>query len=109
MRLHTTAVLSLSAFAVLALTGCSTDRADSIDPTSSTTVLVHPGGESAPASTPLSSVALAKRLLDESDLGEGYTRTPQCSAQHDDVTVVGCPALEKLGSPSPMRSAATPK
>ncbi|MEU9875239.1 hypothetical protein [Streptomyces phaeochromogenes] len=95
MRLHTTAVLS--ALAVLALTGCSTDRADSIVK-SSTTVSVRPGGESAPASTPLSSAALAQRLLDESDLGEGYTRTPQRSAQHDDVTVIGCPALEKLGS-----------
>ncbi|EST29226.1 hypothetical protein [Streptomyces roseochromogenus] len=47
---------------------------------------------------PLSSAALAKRLLDESDLGEGYTRTPQPPAQHDDMTVIGCPALEKRGS-----------
>ncbi|WP_369391152.1 hypothetical protein AB5J72_28540 [Streptomyces sp. CG1] len=98
MRLHTTTVLSLSALAVLALTGCSTGRADSTGPTSPVPVPVRPDGESAPASAPLSSAALAKRLLDESDLGEGYTRTPQRPARHDDVSVIGCPALEKLGS-----------
>ncbi|MGA5879515.1 hypothetical protein ACPC3D_27445 [Streptomyces cellulosae] len=98
MRLRTTTVLSLSALAVLALTGCSTGSAAPIRPTSPATVSVHPDGASAPASAPLSSAALAKRLLDESDLGEGYTRTPQRPAQHDDVTVIGCPALEKLGS-----------
>lgn len=97
-RLRTTTVLSLSALAVLALTGCSTGSTDSNDPASSTTVSAHPDGENAPASAPLSSAALAKRLLDESDLGEGYTRTPQRPAQHDDVTLTGCPALEKLGS-----------
>jgi len=95
MRLHTTDVLSLTA---LALTGCSTDSADSTDPTSPMIASVRPDGESAPASTPLSSAALAKRLLDESDLGEGYTRAPQRPAQHTDVTVIGCPALEKPGS-----------
>ncbi|MEV5876986.1 hypothetical protein AB0L75_22645 [Streptomyces sp. NPDC052101] len=98
MRLHTTTILSLSVIAVLALTGCSTDSADSTDSAPSTTVSVRPDGESAPASDPLSSAALAKRLLDESDLGEGYTRVPQRSAQHDDVTVIGCPALAMLGS-----------
>ncbi|KUN95266.1 hypothetical protein [Streptomyces caeruleatus] len=98
MRLRTTTVLSLSALTVLAMTGCSTANADSVDPTSSTTVSVRPDGESARVFAPLSSAALAKRLLDRSDLGEGYTRTPQRPAQHDDVTVIGCPALEKLGS-----------
>jgi hypothetical protein len=98
MRLHTTTVLSLSALAVLALTGCSTDSADSSAQAPSTTVSVRPDGENAPASAPLSSAALAKRLLDESDLGEGYTRTLQRPARHDDVTVIGCPVLEKLGS-----------
>ncbi|MFI8204833.1 hypothetical protein [Streptomyces sp. NPDC085937] len=97
MRLRTTTVLSLSVLIVLALTGCSTDSADSIDQTPSATVSVRPDGKS-PASAPLSSAALAKRLLDESDLGEGYNRTPRRPAQHDDVTVIGCPALEKLGS-----------
>lgn len=45
----------------------------------------------------LSSAELSKRLLDESDLGEGYTRKPQQPQRHDDVTVSGCPALDKLG------------
>ncbi|MFE4538260.1 hypothetical protein ACFRKB_24815 [Streptomyces scopuliridis] len=98
MRFHTTTVLSLGALAILALTGCSTGNADSSAPSSSTTVSAHPDGESAPASAPLSSAALAKWLLDENDLGEGYARTPQRAAQHDDATVIGCPALEKLGS-----------
>lgn len=98
MRFHTTTVLCLSALAVLALTGCSTGNADSSAPSSSTTVSAHPDGESAPASAPLSSAALAKRLLDENDLGEGYTRTPQRAAMRNGVTVIGCPALEKLGS-----------
>ncbi|WP_308117045.1 hypothetical protein [Streptomyces guryensis] len=98
MGLRATTVLSFSALAVLALTGCSAGSADSTDLTSPTTVRVRPGGESAPVPAPLSSAALAKRLLGESDLGEGYTRTPQPPAQHDDVSVTGCPALEKLGS-----------
>ncbi|MBO3674003.1 hypothetical protein [Streptomyces sp. NEAU-YJ-81] len=101
MRLRTTTVLSFNSLAVLALTGCSTDGADSIDPTSSATVSVRSDGESAPASAPLSSAALAKRLLDESDLGEGYTRTPQRPVQQFTAPAGppqnGCPALETLG------------
>ncbi|MEH0521175.1 MULTISPECIES: hypothetical protein [Streptomyces] len=97
MRVHTTTVLSLSALAVLALAGCTHGSATSSGPTSSTAVPVHPDGQSAPAPTPLSSTALAKRLLDESDLGGDYTRMPQRTTTHDDVTVNGCPALAKLG------------
>lgn len=37
------------------------------------------------------------RLLVESDLGSGYLRKPERSARHNDVTVVGCPALNELG------------
>jgi hypothetical protein len=96
MRVHTTTVLSFSALAVLALAGCSRGSATSSGPRSSTTVPVHPDGQSAPAPTPLSSTALAKRLLDESDLGEGYIRMPQRTAAHDDVTVIGCPTLGAL-------------
>jgi hypothetical protein len=97
MRLHTTTVLSLSALAVLALAGCSHSSAVSSGPTSSPAVSLHPDGESAPASAPLSSTALARLLLDESDLGGDYTRMPQRTAAHDDVTVIGCPALAKIG------------
>lgn len=97
MRLHTTTVLSLSALAVLTLAGCSHGSAVSSDPMSSPTVPVHSNGESAPGLAPLSATALAMRLLDESDLGGGYTHTPQRPARRDDVAVVGCPALAKLG------------
>ncbi|MFF5146644.1 hypothetical protein ACFY6U_44200 [Streptomyces sp. NPDC013157] len=97
MRLHATTVLSLSALAILALAGCSDGSAAASGPMSSPTVPVHPDGESAPALASLSSTALAKLLLNESDLGGGYTRTPQRPAAHDDVAVVGCPAMEKLG------------
>ncbi|MFE9417029.1 hypothetical protein ACFYMX_15465 [Streptomyces griseofuscus] len=45
----------------------------------------------------LSSAALKSRLLDQSDLGSGYLPKPERPAQHDDVTVIGCPALNKLG------------
>lgn len=51
----------------------------------------------AKASTPLSSAVLAERLLAEADLGQDYTRKPGSAARHDDVTVIGCPALEQLG------------
>ncbi|WP_217570631.1 hypothetical protein [Streptomyces sp. GbtcB7] len=98
MRLPTTTVLSLSALAALALTGCSNGNTTSADPTSSTAAPARQADGNAPSSAPLSSAALAERLLDESDLGEGYTRKPQRSASHDDVAVLGCPALAKLGS-----------
>ncbi|MDX2822149.1 hypothetical protein PV416_13835 [Streptomyces ipomoeae] len=109
MRVHTTTVLSLSALAVLALAGCTHGSATSPSPMSSTTVPVPPDGQSAPASSPLSSTALAKRLLDESDLGGDYTRMPRRTAAHDDVTVIGCPALAKLGDASTGASLAFPR
>src|SRR5690606_11930632 len=45
----------------------------------------------------LSSAALESRLLGQSDLGSDYLPKPERPAQHDDVTVVGCPALSELG------------
>ncbi|WP_324290103.1 MULTISPECIES: hypothetical protein [Streptomyces] len=45
----------------------------------------------------MSSSVLAGRLLAEADLGQDYTRKPENTARHDDVTVIGCPALEQLG------------
>ncbi|GAU70702.1 hypothetical protein SSP35_22_00050 [Streptomyces sp. NBRC 110611] len=41
---------------------------------------------------------LSKRLLTEDDLGEGYVRKAERTQRNDDVTVVGCPALDKLGA-----------
>lgn len=51
----------------------------------------------------LSSAELESRLLDQSDLGSGYLPKPERPTPHEDVTVIGCPALSKLdtatGSP----------
>ncbi|MFF3372039.1 hypothetical protein ACFYXF_03670 [Streptomyces sp. NPDC002680] len=91
MRLPNTSVLSLSTLAALLLTtGCSTGSNTPAEPS--------PSGSDNRASAPLSSAALAKRLLDESDLGAGYHRKPQHPATQDDVTVIGCPALAQLGN-----------
>ncbi|MGW3848692.1 hypothetical protein [Streptomyces fagopyri] len=97
MRLHTTTALSLSAFTVLALASCSIGSTSADDPGSSTSAPTQQEGKHVPASVLLSSAALSKRLLDESDLGEGYARQPQQPERHDDVTVSGCPALDQMG------------
>ncbi|MFI0119890.1 hypothetical protein [Streptomyces globisporus] len=97
MRRSTTTALALSALTVLALTGCSRST-EPADTSTASSAPVHRGGPSASASAPLSSAKLNQRLLDEGDLGEGYTRKTQAADRHDDVTVIGCPALEKLGS-----------
>ncbi|MEU6990607.1 hypothetical protein ABZ953_08130 [Streptomyces sp. NPDC046465] len=95
MRLHTTTVLGLTALAALALAGCSNDSAPVGNPTAPSSARQE--GKDAAAPAPLSSATLSKRLLDESDLGDGYTRKPEAPKRHDDVTVSGCPALAKLG------------
>ncbi|MEK2477109.1 hypothetical protein [Streptomyces noursei] len=97
MRLHTVAVLSLSTLAVLALASCSDGSTSADNPTSSASASTLQEGKNARESAPLSSAALGKRLLDEGDLGQGYVRKPEPLKRHDDVTVTGCPALEKLG------------
>lgn len=97
MRLPTTTAFALGTLAVLSLAGCSNGTAASTDPTSSTPASARLEGRDAEAPIPLSSAALAKRLLDERDLGEGYTRKPERPERHDDVTVIGCPSLEELG------------
>ncbi|MFG3293439.1 MAG: hypothetical protein HOZ81_53200 [Streptomyces sp.] len=93
MRRSTTTALGLSAVCtVLVLTGCA-GHAESAD----SSAAAHRGGSTPSASVPLSSTQLNQRLLNESDLGEGYTRKPGAPRRNDDVTVIGCPALEKLG------------
>ncbi|WP_327352801.1 hypothetical protein [Streptomyces sp. NBC_01304] len=94
MRRTTTTTLGLglgAVFTVLALTGC----AGHAKPADSS---AYRGGSTRSASAPLSSAQLNQRLLNESDLGEGYTRKPEAPRRNNDVTVIGCPALEKLGS-----------
>ncbi|MYU02090.1 MULTISPECIES: hypothetical protein [unclassified Streptomyces] len=95
MRRHTTTALVLTTLAAFALAGCSGDNSSSSDasPKADST----PRGGDAAAATPLSSAALNKRLLTEKDLGEGYVRKAEPAQRHDDVTVIGCPALDKLG------------
>ncbi|MEU9050402.1 hypothetical protein AB0D37_08355 [Streptomyces sp. NPDC048384] len=98
MRLHTTTATSLSTLAVLALAGCTTSSTPADDPVSSASVPAQQEGNHSPVPEPLSSAVLSKRLLNEIDLGEGYTRKPQQPRPQDDVVVSGCPALEELGS-----------
>ncbi|MFH9071404.1 hypothetical protein [Streptomyces alboflavus] len=96
MRRHTTTALVLTTLAPLALTGCSDDSHGSSG-TSPAAASSSRGGSYAAGATPLSSAALSKRLLTEQDLGEGYVRKAERAQHNDDVTVIGCPALAKLG------------
>ncbi|MGW3473825.1 hypothetical protein ACWDMR_00105 [Streptomyces althioticus] len=93
VRVATTA-LGITA-ALLALPACSTDTTGSKHQTPSSRT-----GKStkvAQESAALSSAALESRLLDERDLGSSYLPKPERPAQHDDVTVIGCPTLSELG------------
>ncbi|MEV5979602.1 hypothetical protein [Streptomyces sp. NPDC052114] len=96
MRGHTTTALILTTLASLALTGCSNDSSGSSG-TSPAAASSSGGGSDAAGATPLPSAALGKRLLTEQDLGEGYVRKAERSQHNDDVSVIGCPALAKLG------------
>lgn len=93
VRLATTA-LGITA-ALLAVPACSTDATGSKHQTSSSRTGEPTEATQGPAK--LSSASLESRLLDESDLGSGYLSKPERPAQHDDVTVLGCPALSELG------------
>ncbi|MDI3417286.1 hypothetical protein [Streptomyces luteolus] len=98
MRRSTTTTLALSTVvAALALTGCAGPAEPAgTSPASSASA---PRGDSAPsAPAPLSSAQLSERLLTGRDLGEGYTREPEAPRRSGDVAVIGCPALEKLGT-----------
>ncbi|MFE5654504.1 hypothetical protein ACFQ8Q_36020 [Streptomyces cyaneofuscatus] len=95
MRIHASAAaLGLSAITALALTGCSTSTgpADTSRPAAA-----EEGGSPATVALPLSSAALTHRLLAADELGQGYTRKATTVPPRDDVTVIGCPALEQLG------------
>ncbi|MFF2508761.1 hypothetical protein ACFVTY_36155 [Streptomyces sp. NPDC058067] len=100
MRRSTTTALALSAAgAVLTLTGCA-GHAEPAGTSASSSTPAQRGGSMPSAPAPLSSAQLSHRLLTESDLGEGYTRKPEAPRRNDDVAVIGCLALEKLGSDS---------
>ncbi|WP_435285444.1 hypothetical protein [Streptomyces bacillaris] len=87
-----TTILGITA-ALLAVPACSTDSVGT-EPTATPSARA---GKPTSGTTALSSAALETRLLDENDLGSGYLRKPERPAQHDDVTVIGCPALNELG------------
>lgn len=89
-----TTVLGITA-ALLAVPACSTDTTGSKHQTPSSRTGRPADAVQKPAA--LSSAALESRLLDPRDLGSGYLPKPERPAQHDDVTVIGCPALSELG------------
>ena len=93
----TTTSSALSALTALAVAGCSSST-EPVGTSAPSSGPAYHGGSTSSASVLLSSAELNKRLLNESDLGEGYTREPEPALRHDDVMVIGCPALEKLGS-----------
>ncbi|MCQ9179197.1 hypothetical protein KMT30_09135 [Streptomyces sp. IBSBF 2953] len=95
----TTTALGLVAATALGLYACSTDTSEPKPTTPTSTPTGTPAIDAGTATdTPLSSAALASRLLSEQDLGSGYTPKPEnSSSQRDDVTVLGCPALNDLG------------
>ncbi|SDF21994.1 hypothetical protein SAMN05216260_106355 [Streptomyces griseoaurantiacus] len=93
VRFATTA-LGITA-ALLAVPACSTDTPGSKHRTASSRTGKPTEVAQEPAA--LSSAALESRLLDRRDLGSGYLPQPERPAQHDDVTVLGCPALSELG------------
>ncbi|MFH9612872.1 hypothetical protein ACH4MM_03725 [Streptomyces pratensis] len=89
-----TTILGMAA--VLLVPACSTDT---VGTTSDSAPSARTGAQAdaAQQAAPLSSAALETRLLNESDLGRGYLRKSERPSQHDDVAVIGCPALSELG------------
>ncbi|MFB7270705.1 hypothetical protein [Streptomyces sp. NPDC056244] len=97
MRLRTTSAAILALTTLLTLPGCANSPSATPGPSSRAATRQKNTTSDAKPSEPLSSAVLRERLLDESDLGEGYTRKPETTPGRDDVTVTGCPALEQLG------------
>jgi hypothetical protein len=98
VRVSTATFLGLTALTVLALPACSPSSSDA-QPATSPTVRAGtrtPAAGSGRQTAPLSSAALEPLLLDERDLGADYTRKPENTARHEDVTFLGCPALDRL-------------
>ncbi|MFE6164902.1 hypothetical protein ACFQ7F_39010 [Streptomyces sp. NPDC056486] len=91
----TTTALGITA-ALLTLPACTTNTAGT-KPDTAPSARAGKRADAAQRATPLTSAALETRLLDQSDLGSGYLRKPERPARHDDVTVIGCPALSELG------------
>ncbi|MFI6287613.1 hypothetical protein ACIBCM_23190 [Streptomyces sp. NPDC051018] len=100
-RRSTSAVLTVTALSLLALSACSTNTSSTTGSSPSPAATAPKKNEESGPTTVLSSDQLRGRLLTAGDLGEGYVPKPQRdagqSSGRDDVTVIGCPALEQLG------------
>lgn len=94
MRVRVVSILGLTAVTALSVPACSTP---SHSPAASPSAPVAPTSARADNETLLSSAALEPLLLDEDDLGSDYTRKNERLSRYDDVTVLGCPALDELG------------
>ncbi|MEU3747253.1 MULTISPECIES: hypothetical protein [Streptomyces] len=94
MRVRVVSILGLTAITVLSTPACSSS---SHNPTASPSATVAPIGARASGEAPLPSAALEPLLLDEGDLGSDYTRKSEQPSRYDDVTVLGCSALDELG------------
>ncbi|GGT22114.1 hypothetical protein ACK389_10680 [Streptomyces antibioticus] len=94
MRVRVVSILSLTAVTALSIPACSTA---SHNPTASPSAPVAPTSARAGGEALLPSAALEPLLLDEDDLGSDYTRKNEQPTRYDDVTVLGCPALDELG------------
>lgn len=99
-RTATAAVLGITALTLLVLPGCSPSSPAPTTTSSSDSTAQRPGtkGDAKRNAVPMASAQLRERLLDESDLGTEYARKPDRPAGKDDVTVLGCPALDELGA-----------
>ncbi|MFB8353046.1 hypothetical protein [Streptomyces niveus] len=99
-RTASTIVLGLSALTLLVLPGCSPSSPAPTTTSGSNSAAQRPDeeGDAKRNALPLSSAQLRERLLNVDDLGAGYTRKPVRASGGNDVTVLGCPALDELGA-----------
>ncbi|OEV03743.1 hypothetical protein AN219_37840 [Streptomyces nanshensis] len=99
-RSTTNAVLGLAALSLLTITSCSHSSPNAPEGTAASAKSHSPARsarEAQPTARVVSTGQLIERLLNAEDLGQGYTLKPGRPADHDDMTVIGCPALQKLG------------
>ncbi|MEW1794697.1 hypothetical protein [Streptomyces niveus] len=104
MHHRTASTIVLGITAALALAACSPGAPEN-RPADGAPARTHSPADNGRGDAVLSSPELASRLLGESDLGAGYTRKPERPAGNDDVTVLGCPALDELGADAATGSA----
>ncbi|MFD4118199.1 hypothetical protein ACFWSJ_32715 [Streptomyces niveus] len=99
MHHRTASTIVLGITAALALAGCCPSAAPAA-PSGSDSAAQRPAekGDAKRNAVPMMSAQLRERLLNVDDLGAGYTRKPDRPSGSDDVTVLGCPALDDLGA-----------